>query len=194
MSALPDKKWTVEEYLAFERASQEKHEFFGGEIYLMAGASRAHSLITGNLVTALNNALGERPCEVHPNDMRVNVSKRDYFYPDIVVVCDEPQVEDDIGDTLLNPTVIIEVLSPSTEQFDRGKKFQFYRRLTSLREYLLVSQDTPRIEHYVHQENDQWLFSDAVGLDAKLTLPALNCELALTDVYRRVSFEPETGE
>jgi len=86
------------------------------------------------------------------------------------------------------------VLSPSTEQFDRGKKFQFYRRLTSLREYLLVSQDTPRIEHYVHQENDQWLFSDAVGLDAKLTLPALNCELALTDVYRRVSFEPETGE
>lgn len=142
--------WTAEEYLAFERKSQEKHELADGQVYLMTGASRRHNVIVLNLVAALKPHLRDRSCEGYANDMRVRVL-RDFFYSDVSVVCGEPQFADDEFDTLLNPALIIEVLSPSTEQCDRGRKFEKYRALDSLREYVLIAQDRPHIERYTRQ-------------------------------------------
>lgn len=191
MSVLPSKNWTVEEYLAFERASEEKHEFVGGEVYLMTGASRKPNLITGNVNTSLNNQLRELPCEVYINDMRVRIQKREYVYPDVIVMCGEAQLEDEHLDTLLNPTVIIEVLSPSTEQYDRGRKFRNYRLLDSLQEYVLVAQDSARVERYLRQADGQWLFSDTAGLEASVDLISIGCTLLLADIYNKVTFDVE---
>ncbi len=131
--------WTPAEYLAWERAAPDKHEFLGGEIFAMAGASFAHNKIVGNIVGELRDALRDRPCDVTPSDLRVKIPAVGlYTYPDAVVVCGEPQFEDDKLDTLLNPTVIVEVLSDSTEAYDRGKKFRYYRTIPSLRDYVLV--------------------------------------------------------
>ena len=155
MSALPERIWTTEDYLAYERDSQQRHEYLGGKIYALAGASAKHNLIVGNAIASLHVQVRKRPCMVYPSDMRLKVSRTGlYTYSDISVVCGDPQFEDDQSDTLLNPTVIIEVLSPSTETYDWGKKFQHYRTLASLREYLLIAQDSHRVEHYVRQEND----------------------------------------
>jgi Uma2 family endonuclease len=190
MSALAHKVRTREEYLAFEHASEEKHEYLAGEIYSMVGASRQHNLIVVNIVTALGVQLRGRPCETYANAMRVSIpAVGSYTYPDVTVVCGTPEFEDAEVDTLLNPTVIIEVFSPLTEMYDRGRKFQNYRTLTSLKEYILVSQDTHRIEQFVRQENEQWLFTDAAGLESTVTLPSVNCSLALVDVYDKVIFE-----
>src|SRR5689334_5798251 len=142
MVAVQKQKWTVEEYLAMERASEEKHEFLDGEIYLMSGASRNHNRVTANTIITLGNQLYERPCSVYPSDIRVKISDfGQYTYPNVSVVCDPEHIEDSDQDTLLNPVVIIEVLSPSTESYDRGKKFQHYRTLDSLQEYILIAQD-----------------------------------------------------
>ncbi len=192
MAALPDKHWTPKEYLAFERASEEKHEYLVGEVYLMTGASREHNLIVVNLAGILGNQLKSRDCEAYVNDMRVRISApRSYTYPDGIVICGQPEFEDNQFDTLLNPTVIIEVLSPSTEIYDRGKKFQLYRTLDSLQEYILITQDSPRIEHYARQQSGQWLLSEVTDLQAQLTLPAVGCKLILADVYNKVTFEAE---
>lgn len=191
MVALPHKRWTAEDYLAFERASDERHEFIDGQVYLMAGASENHNLITANVIIALGSQLRGRPCKLYPSDMRVRVSGRDdYHYPDISVVCGEAQIEDDEQDTLLNPTLIVEVLSPSTEQFDRGKKFENYRLLPSLQEYVLIAQDHAHIEHYVRQEGGAWLYSEVKGLDAlnEVSLPSIGCSLSMADVYDKVEF------
>jgi Uma2 family endonuclease len=191
MSALPQQRWTPESYLVFERASEEKHEYFNGSIYAMTGASENHNLIMVSTSASLHNQLRKRPCRVYPSDMRVKTrSTVLYTYPDISVVCGDSQFEDDVFDTLLNPTVIIEVLSPSTERYDRGKKFQHYRTLESLQEYLLIAQDSVRIEHYVRR-GEQWLLTDAKHLDTVLTLPSIECKLALADVYEKVSFDDE---
>ncbi|MBC7813841.1 MAG: Uma2 family endonuclease [Burkholderiales bacterium] len=194
MSAIQIKRWTAEEYLAFERASDEKHEFLDGQIYSMTGASRAHNLISVNTATAFNNALRQHPCEVYASDMRVKApsTKGGYLYPDVVVVCGEAAFEDQQVDTLLNPTVIVEVLSSSTESFDRGTKSQHYRALDSLQEYLLISQNTAHIEHYARRADGQWLLSDAVGLEAVVELRSVDCRLALADVYVKVAFEDES--
>jgi Uma2 family endonuclease len=189
MSALPKKQWTVEEYLAFERASQEKHEYLEGEVYLMTGASRNHNLIVVNVVTSLNSQLRERPCEVYAGDMRVKARPKDYFYPDVTVVCDQPDFEDAAADTLLNPTVIFEVLSPSTETYDRGKKFQCYRTLASLWEYILIAPDAVRVEHYRRQEDDAWQLVDVTTLDVTFALPSIDCSLVLQDIYAKVTFD-----
>lgn len=189
MSALPKKGWTVEEYLAFERASEEKHEFIDGTVYLMTGASREHNLIVFNLANVLGNQLKGRDCEAYVNDMRVRVEMDNCVYPDVSVVCGSPQFEDSQADTLLNPTVIIEVLSPSTEQYDRGSKFQRYRALESLHEYLLVTQEKPRIEHYARQADGAWLLTDAVDVVATVKLNSIDCTLPLADVYTKVKFE-----
>ncbi len=191
MSALPNKKWTVEEYLAFERASEEKHEYLAGEVYLMAGASENHNLIVANLIITIGIQLRNRPCRIYPSDMRVRVFNANYAYPDVTVVCSTPEFEDAEVDTLLNPTLIIEVLSPSTEQYDRSKKFQNYRTLDSLQEYILISQDAPRIERYLRQENGQWLFSDAALLESTVEITSIGCSLPLSDVYDKVKFEQE---
>ena len=180
---------TPQQYLALERASEERSEYLDGEMVAMTGVSRNHALIAVNLGRELSSQLLDRPCEVYASDLRVQVSPTGlYTYPDVVVVCGEPRFEDEQLDTLLNPTVLIEVLSPTTESYDRGKKFEHYRTLDSLAEYLLVSQDHPRIERYLRQNDGLWLFGDAAGLDAVLTLPSIGCDLRLAGVYAKVRF------
>src|SRR5215211_8263317 len=141
-----------EEYLAIERKSEIKHEYFAGEVFAMVGASKRHNLITANIIRLLGNQLADRPRNVYPSDMRVKVSATGkYTYPDVVVACDEEQFDDEEKDTLLNPVVIFEVLSESTEAYDRGKKFEQYQQIESLTEYVLVAQEPHRIEQYVRQ-------------------------------------------
>lgn len=188
MSAvLADKIYTPEEYLALERQKIDgKAEYVDGHIYAMTGASRKHNLITINIASMLHSQLRGRPCEAYANDMRVKAAKaRSYFYPDLTVVCGQPELEDGHFDTLLNPTVLVEVLSPSTEAFDRGGKFTRYRRIASLQEYLLVSQDQALIEQY-WRHNDVWILAEFSGLDALVKLEAIGCTLALREVYERV--------
>lgn len=188
MVANARKKWTVEEYLAFERASEEKHEYFDGDIYAMTGASREHNLIVMNTGASLNNQLTSRPCEVYPSDMRVKVNALKYTYPDVTVVCGEPRFADGEFDTLLNLTLIVEVLSDSTEDYDRGKKFKHYMGIESLKEYVLIAQDEMRVDHYIRQPNGDWLLSYATTPDAAIQLPAIGCTLTLADVYRKITF------
>ncbi len=194
MAAVPQPSWTPSEYLAFERKSAERHEYLDGQLYAMAGASYNHNQIMGNVYGILYTQLRAKPCRVLPSDMRVKISQTGlYTYPDISVVCDEPQFDDAQTDTLLNPILLIEVLSPSTEAYDRGQKFRHYRTLGRLREYLLVSQDAVHIEHYSRQDDQHWLLTDVVGLEATLKLPAIDCILPLTDVYERVRFDRSEG-
>jgi len=177
---------SVEEYLALERSAPYKSEFHDGQIYAMTGASRKHNLVTVNIARELSAQLKKRPCEAYINDMRVKAAEaRSYHYPDIAVVCGSPQFEDAHIDTLLNPTVLIEVLSPSTEAYDRGGKFAHYRKIPSLREYLLVTQDQPIIERYQRQ-GDVWILSEAEGLDASVSLESIGCILSLREVYDKV--------
>jgi Uma2 family endonuclease len=180
---------TPQQYLAIERAAEQRSEYLDGELVAMTGGSRNHVLIVSNLVGELRSQLRDRPCEVYSTDLRVQVSQTGlYTYPDVVVVCGEPRFEDAQLDTLLNPTVIFEVLSPTTEGYDRGRKFEHYRTLGSLAEYLLVSQAQPRIERFLRQDDGLWLFGDAAGLTAALSLPSIGCELKLAEVYAKVRF------
>jgi len=160
----------------------------------MAGASPEHVLITANVTRELGLQLKGRPCRVYSIDLRVRVSETGlYTYPDVVVVCETPQFNDAHRDTLLNPTLIVEVLSPTTEAYDRGEKFGHFRRLESLREYVLVAQDRPRVERYLRQgESNEWLLAEASGLQATLPLSSIGCTLALSEVYDKV--ELPTGE
>jgi Uma2 family endonuclease len=178
---------SAEDYLIMERTADTRHELVDGEIFAMTGASRAHNLINGNVFAALHSQLKDRPCEIYNNDMRVKISPAgDYVYPDIVVVCDPPRFEDEHVDTLLNPTLIIEVLSDSTEAYDRGGKFTAYRTLDSLSEYLLITQHEARIEHYTRQTPAGWLLTEVTGLPNSLELPSINCRLMLNEVYAKV--------
>lgn len=191
MSALPRHFLTEEAYLELERDSDIKHEYFQGEMLAMAGASPNHIIIAGNLTTHLNMQLRERPCFVFQSDLRLKVSSlRFYSYPDITVVCGQPQYTEDKPESLLNPLLIMEVLSPSTEQYDRGKKFQRYQSLESLQEYVLVAQDSPYIERFLRQSSDEWLYLSAAGLEATIELASIQCTLALNDVYAKISFTP----
>lgn len=177
---------TPEEYLTSERKATVKNEYLSGQIVAMSGASLAHTLITGDIATELNIQLRERDCKVITNDMRVKTgSKGAYLYPDIVVFCGEPQFEDNVFDTLLNPIVVVEVLSPTTEAFDRGEKFALYQELISLREYILVSQDRIRVEHY-RLIKTHWRQSEFRTHEDVLPLVSIGCELPLRDIYRRV--------
>ena len=177
---------TPEEYLAFERKATTKHEYLNGQIVAMSGASFAHNFLTMNTANQLYNQLIGGECQVATSDMRVKVTQIDsYFYPDVVVVCGEPRAEDDTFDTLLNPTVVVEVLSPSTETYDRGEKFEHYQQIASLKEYVLISQDKIRVEHYYRQETG-WMQTEFRGLEDVLSLLSIGCELRLQDVYRRV--------
>lgn len=178
---------TPEEYLVRERAAKYKSEYVDGQVRARSGATREHVLVTTNITTSLVTQLRGRPCETYGSDLRVKVPRgTSYVYPDVAVVCGEPRLEDEHFDTLLDPTVIVEVLSPSTAGYDRGEKWEMYRRIPSLRDYLLVSQDRPRIERYARQEEGPWLFSETNGLDAVLQIDSVACTLALRDVYERV--------
>jgi len=184
---------TPEEYLVFERASEEKHEYYAGEILGVRRSNENHNLIAGSTLAALHPQLRKRPCEMYVSQMRLKIrSSGLYTYPDITVVCGTPEFEDGEVDTLLNPTVIIEVLSPSTEAYDRGKKFQHYRTIPSLQEYLLIAQDSVRIEHYGLVDK-QWVLTDAHTPDMVVQLPAIDCTLRLSDVYEKVTFDDPEG-
>lgn len=187
MAALPKPALSEQEYLEMERASEERHEYYDGEIFAMAGASMAHSRIITSISFSLFGQLRDRPCDVVSSETRVRVSATGlYTYPDLVIVCGTPQFADEHVDTLMNPTVLIEVLSPSTESYDRGKKFQQYRALSSLREYLLVAQDAYHIDHFVRDEAGIWRMGEADGPADVLHLPSIACDLPLADVYQRV--------
>lgn len=186
MSAQPLARLTIAEYLAHERRADQRHEFFDGEIFAMAGASLAHNEIVGNLIAALRPRLAEHGCGVYASDLRVRIEATELFtYPDVVVVCGEPQITDEYGDTVLNPRVLVEVLSPSTESWDRGGKFAHYRTIPSLTDYLLVSQARVLIEHYVRQGGERWLLSTVRALEDVVELP-FDVRLTLADVYARV--------
>jgi Uma2 family endonuclease len=198
MVANARKKWTVEEYLAFERSSEEKHEYWDGNISLVnhppqpseRGIGRQHSLIVTNIICSLGNQIVNMTCEAYPLDMCIKVSASKYLYSDMSIVYDRPQFSDDTFDTLLNPTVIIEVLSDSTEKYDRGKKFEHYRTLESLQEYVLIAQDEIHIEHYIRTAG-KWVLTEAKTIDAIVELSSLGCTLLLADVYRKVTFEAD---
>lgn len=182
--------YTVEEYLAFERVAELKHEYISGEIVAMAGATREHILITGNIARRLGNQLEGKPCETYSNEMRVRATPTTYVYPDVVVVCDEPQFEDSEFDVLLNPTVVIEVLSKSTEARDRGEKFSDSRANKNVKEIIFVSQHRPRVEQYVRQANDEWIFHEVTDPAGLITLASIECTLSLAEIYERVQFPP----
>jgi Uma2 family endonuclease len=187
MSFQAKQRYTPEEYLALERQAQYKSEYFAGEIFAMAGASRWHNLIVTNVVRELSLQLKGRPCTTYPSDMRVKISPAGlYAYPDVTVVCGDAQFEDTQQDTLLNPTLIVEVLSESTEAYDRGSKFAHYRKLASLQEYVLITQTKPHVEHYVRQPDNRWLLAEADSVHDTIHLPSIDCHLALSEVYDKV--------
>jgi Uma2 family endonuclease len=190
MSAVPKIYLTPAEYLAFERQSDVKHEYFRGELFAMAGASRQHARIAANLAYLFVGQMKGRPCDVFSGDMRVKVSPTGlYTYPDASVVCGRPRFEDKELDVLLNPTVIVEILSKSTEAYDRGEKFAQYRTLDTLTDYLLICQDKPLIERFTRQADGGWLLTDSAGLDAVMPIESIQCRLPLADVYDRVEFD-----
>ena len=180
-----------EEYLAAERAAEYKSEYIDGYVLAMSGAGRAHNVIAGNISATLNLQLADSPCEVYAARMRVKVSETgDYTYPDVVVACGEIAFEHAELDTLLTPTVIVEVLSPSTEGYDRGTKFERYRRIASLQEYSMVAQDRVLVEHY-RRRDDGWLYAAYDAPKQSLHLPTINCTLPLKEIYRKVCFPTE---
>ncbi len=182
---------TEAEYLETERQADGKSEFLDGEMFAMSGGTRWHSLIAANLTGEFRQQLKGRPGTAYTSDLRVKVQAGGlYTYPDLSIVCGDQQFEDEASDTLLNPTVILEILSDSTEVYDCGKKFELYRLLPSLREYLLVSQREPRIEQYILQTGGEWLLRDAAGINAKLSLPSLGITVALAEVFAGVNFPP----
>jgi Uma2 family endonuclease len=188
MSSLPTYYLSPEEYLAIERKAEYKSEYVDGVMYEMAGGSERHNLIAANIIISIGVQLRNRPCRVYPSDLKVRVptSKR-FFYPGVSVVCGEIRFADDERDVILNPTLIVEVLSESTAAYDRGKKFLSYQQIDSLREYLLISQDEEIVEHYVRQGNDTWLYAKAIGLEEMITLPSIECEVVLRDIYDKAT-------
>ena len=193
MNAQPQEnvKITPEAYLEIERTSEIKHEYFDGEIFAMTGASLSHNRINRNIIQKMGIQLDGSSCEALASDMRVKIEGIEkYTYPDIAVVCGDIELEEKKGlDTLLNPIVIIEILSKSTEAYDRGTKFQHYQFISSLKEYILVSQHLCRIEQYVRRDAGKWIYSSYDEMGQSMTMASINCELLLSDVYYRVEFD-----
>ena len=194
MTALLKFRWTPETYLAHERTAATKSEYLAGEIFAMAGASEAHNLIVTNLIACLRPQLRARGCKIYPSDMRIKISATGlYTYPDLTIVCGPARFDDKQHDVLLNPTVLCEVLSPATEAYDRDKKFEHYRRLRSLTEYLLIAQDVSHVEHYVRQPDDRWLLTEVRETQDVITLSSVGCRVALADVYEQVEIPAAAG-
>jgi len=188
MSVQPHAHWTPAEYLAFERAQVDKHEFADGQIVQLAGGSRNHALIGVNIVSSLHAQLRARSCAVYGSDMRVAIPlARRYVYPDSSVACEPVLFEDPHDDTLTNPTVIVEILSPSTERYDRGKKFQAYQTIAAFQEYVLVAQDIVMVEHFTRRSDALWTFAALTELSATVSLLSIQCTLRLEDIYAKVA-------
>ena len=190
MSTQPKTYLTPEQYLEIERAAEYKSEYLNGEMFAMSGAREPHNLIAGNAYAHLHQQFRTRPCRVYTSDMRVRVGRTGlYTYPDVTVVCGAPQFLDDVTDTLLNPHIIIEVLSPSTEACDRGRKFEHYKSIESLREYLLLASDRMHADLYIRQPDDRWLLTSADALEDSLTLESVGVRLKLADLYEKVELD-----
>jgi Uma2 family endonuclease len=189
MSTIQKHLLTAQEYLARERQADFRSEFYGGEMFAMAGASWQHTRIKDNLARQAGNQLEGGPCRVVTSDLRVKVDATGlYAYPDVIVVCDKPQFEDNMFDTLLNPRIVVEVLSDSTEKYDRGTKFAHYRQLASVQEYVLVAQDRPLVERYVRQADETWVLAAYNDLTQTLAFGTIPVQIALADIYRNVDF------
>jgi len=191
MSTQPKTLLTPEEYLAIERKAEYKSEYYDGVMYAMAGAQRAHDRIAWNLHRELGNGFRSRHCEGFTSNMRVRTVARHYTYPDASALCAEPRFGDDFVDTLLNPSLIVEVLSPSTEAYDRGRKFELYQSISSLREYLLLASDRVHADLYVRQPSGLWLLGSAGKLEDELMLESVGCRLKLADLYEKVEFDTD---
>lgn len=191
-------RFTVEEYLTFERTTEERHEYLDGLIYAMAGESPNHGRLCMNLAISLGSQLRGSPCEAFSKDTKVRCGPYQahtreglYAYPDLVIVCGALRFHDQVQDVLLNPTVILEVLSPSTAAFDRGDKFYLYRTwLPTLQDYVLVAQDRPMVEHYHREDGVRWTLQTLASLEARLRLESVGCTVPLAEVYERVEFSP----
>ena len=190
-----DEPVSVEEYLSFEREREERFEYIDGWIISMAAAATwPHSVIASNIDRILGNQLLDTECRTASRDVKVALPSVDeHVFPDLVVVCGNPEFAPDQKDLLLNPQLIVEVLSPSTIDYDRGEKFSRYRRLDSLLEYLLVAQNQPHVEHYVRQDDTSWHFTETDRLDAEIDLPTLDATLPFSEIYRDVSYESDEG-
>jgi Uma2 family endonuclease len=189
MSAIRQPVYTVEEYFALELSTDQKHEYFNGHIYAMAGASARHIFITTDTLVALGSQLKGKTCSVLSNDTRVKINSAHFVYPDLTVVCGQPHWSNEKPPSLLNPTLIIEVLSDSTEEYDRGRKFQQYQTIPSFTEYVLISQKTVHVERFYKQDNGEWVYLSLMDLQDTLEFKHVPASLALTDIYARVDFE-----
>ena len=189
MATHPKTYLTPEQYLEIERKAEFKSEYFQGEMFLMGGAREPHNLIVWNLAAEVGLQLRKRPCRAYVNDMRVRVGSTGlYTYPDLTALCGEPQFLDETRDTLLNPNLIVEVLSPSTEFYDRVRKFEHYRSVESITEYLLVSSERVSAELYTRQPEGRWLLTAVSRLEDSLDLQSVGVHLALADLYEKVDF------
>jgi Uma2 family endonuclease len=189
----PVSKLTEEQYLALDRAAEFRSEFIDGEMFAMSGGTNRHGRIQRNLLVELDLALREGACEPFGSHSRVRVSSRAYLYPDVSVVCGGPQAVDDEDDILVNPVAIFEVLSPSTEKYDRGLKFQLYRTIDSLKEYILINQDQILVERFTRQLDGTWSLHDYQGSGEELKIDAIEVAFPLHRIYDRVSFPPATN-
>ncbi len=191
MSALPKQHYTIEEYIELVKNSDERLEYFDGEIVSMAGGKIAHGAISANIIRSLGNRLEDRPCQVYGGDAAVKVPRALPFrLPDVSVVCGQPVIEEMQGiEMLVNPLLIVEVLSPSTENYDREAKFLAYQSIAGFQEYLLIAQHRPHVTQYIRQPDGRWLRADIEGLAATITLSSLDVALPLSEIYRMVDFE-----
>lgn len=195
MASVPKMLLTPKEYLALERKAEIKSEYYRGETFAMAGASYHHTLVKDNLAGEARQQLKQGPCQMLTSDMRVKVESVGlYTYPDLVVASEKPKFEDDTVDTILNPTVLIEVLSKSTENYDRGAKFGMYRQIPSLQEFVLVAQDKPLVERYVRQPEDGWLLTEVRDREGSFGFASVPVSIPMTDIYRGVEFPATTGQ
>jgi Uma2 family endonuclease len=184
-------RYTPEQYLALERKADYRSEYFNGVITAIPRANRWHNLIVGNLASAIGHQLRHCPGEVYAVDLRLCVGPIGFYtYPNVMAVCQEPRFQDDECDTLLNSIMIAEVLSPTTEAYARGDKFRRYRRLPSLREYVLVTRDKVLVERFTHQ-GDKWLRTEFKSQDDTLRLASIDCEVSLREIYARIEFHGE---
>lgn len=192
MSTAPHRYITPDEYLEIERKAPYKSEYFNGDMFAMAGASAAHVLIVANVVGELRARFRNKDCVVYSTDLRVYVpANRLYAYPDIVVVCGRQEFLDAQRDTLTNPTVIMEVLSESTEKYDRGLKFELYRGLPSLREYVLIAQDRMSVERYFKQDDGSWLYASYSSHNEEVPLQSVGCSVPMQEIYLKIDFSQE---
>ena len=191
MAANPERRYTLEEYLELDGTSEERLEFWDGEVFCMSGVSEEHAEIETNLIVSLKSRLRARGCRIFPANVRIKVpSAPPYRYPDLSALCGEAKFEKIGGvDTLVNPQLLIEVLSPSTEAYDRGDKFTHYKSIPTLREYLLVAQHRPHVTRLFRQDEGAWIHTEANELEETLTLASLGCDLPLTEIYAGVSFD-----